>query len=880
MATGQIGMGSALILALIMALILALFLALFLAYELVLDPSPAFAQAAAEAPSVTGSFILAFLTTSAFLVFTLWAVVKRGQALDRAAEAKISADFSALLLDQNPNTFIVLFHDGTCLCSDRLREWLDLSQQINSLDDLCPEDGNGGLTRADMARFSDALGRLNETGKAFTLNLQAAATDRLLMASGARVERDAAPTALGASNASNAYDASGGFDLVWFSDVSSDAADGEKLRSEFGALKQQNRHLSDILDAAPFPVWVRNADLDLEWVNAAYVQAVDRDSVSDTLHDQVELCGGTTPDDGRESAASARAAKSIRTMRQNVVIGGERRALDIVDVPVAQGESVVGFALDVTDAERTRDELHSYLDSHSETLNRLSAPVAIFAADETLTFFNSAFARLWQLPEDWLREQPGHGELLETLRQNRSLPEQADFPAWKKQILGYYTGLLEPVEEMWHLPDDTTLRVVTQPHPMGGLLVIFEDVSDRLALERSHNTLIAVQRETLDNLHESVAVVGSDLRVKLFNSNFAAAWGLAEDELASEPHFGDVLDKCRDILTLENQDWEMVKAQILGHLLSPERASGVWHFSDGSVHEFAVVSLPDGASLLTLVNVTASVQIEQALRERGLALETADRLKSEFVASMSYELRTPLNSILGFSEMLEDGYFGSLNERQSDYVDGIVQSSRQLRDLIDDILDLAVIEAGELNLETSEFDLHDMLRSVATLAQDKARMKSIEIRTRCKKTAGRILGDKRRIKHALYNVVLNAISFTPNNGRVTISASGDGDAVRITVTDTGVGILAADVGHVFEKFRRGSNASGDSKGVGLGLALVRSFIELHGGHVSLASEPGAGTTVTFELPRTPVTPDQKTVRGDISERGNIYEENDHKLRSA
>lgn len=801
--------------------------------------APAGAATGGPGSSLTFSFMIAFLLTSSFLIFTIWALIGRGRAMDRAQEAEAASSFNSLLLEQSPSAFLVIFADGTCYCSDRLREWLGLSHIVNTLDDLLATGEGGGLAKGEFDQLADAVGRLARNERSFRLGVRAAGTERLMIAAGHRVDR---------------AETGGPVDLIWFNDVSENAEDAERLRSALSALELKHTQLSDVLDAAPFPVWIRDGELSLQWVNAAYVDAVEGTSVARVLQDQIELCSSAVAGSSKEFAGRAIESLQTRSERQSVVTGGARRTLEVIDVPLGgSGDGLVGFAIDVTDAEHTRSELHLHLESQAETLNKLSAPVAIFAGNTRLEFYNSAFAKLWRLSEDWLNEKPRHSELLETLRENRSLPEQTDFPAWKAKTLAYYTGILEPVEEMWHLPDDKTLRVVTQPHPLGGLLVIFEDVTDRLALERSYNTLIAVQRETIDNLHEAVVVVGSDLRVKLYNQNYAAIWELSEEVLSSEPHVGDIIDECAHLLANDDEAREAAKNEMIGHSISRETNSGRWPLTDGRILEFATVPLPDGASLTTVNDVTATHRVEQALRDKNEALRAADLLKSEFVANMSYELRTPLNSILGFSEILENQYFGNLNEQQSEYVDGIILSSRQLRDLIDDILDLAVVEAGQVDLDLSKFDLAEAVGAVVAIAQDQARRKNIDIRMRLKKKLGSITGDKRRIKHAIYNIVQNAIGYTHGGGSIIISADGDAQQVSLEVTDTGIGIAPGEQDNIFNKFQRGSNIDQVPQGAGLGLALVRSFIEVHGGSVELESEPDKGTIVRILLPRIPIT---------------------------
>jgi signal transduction histidine kinase len=258
----------------------------------------------------------------------------------------------------------------------------------------------------------------------------------------------------------------------------------------------------------------------------------------------------------------------------------------------------------------------------------------------------------------------------------------------------------------------------------------------------------------------------------------------------------------------------------------------------------ATVPLPDGNVLLTYLDVTDTARVERALRERNEALETAGRLKSEFIANVSYELRTPLNAVIGFAEILTNQYFGDLNPRQLEYSRGILASSHQLLKLINDILDLATIEAGYMTLETARVEVFEMLQAVLTLTRERARSRDLDLQLHCPRNIGAIDVDERRVKQALFNLVSNAIKFTPPGGAISIEAErGEGELLLI-VADTGVGIPRTDQARVFEKFERGARQSG----AGLGLSLVKSLIELHGGAVTIDSTPGRGTKIICRLP--------------------------------
>jgi signal transduction histidine kinase len=234
-------------------------------------------------------------------------------------------------------------------------------------------------------------------------------------------------------------------------------------------------------------------------------------------------------------------------------------------------------------------------------------------------------------------------------------------------------------------------------------------------------------------------------------------------------------------------------------------------------------------------------------------LKTASRHKSEFLANMSHELRTPLNAVIGFSEVLQDRLFGDLNDKQAEYVGDIHTSGRHLLTLINDILDLSKIEAGRMELEISTFALSDVLENAVALTRERATRQGIGLRLEVDAGAGAVAADHRKIKQVLFNLLTNALKFTARDGHVDVSARGDGDdVVLVSVRDDGIGIAAADQAGIFEEFQQVSRSHAQ-EGTGLGLAVSRRFVELHGGRLWVESEPGHGSTFTFTLPRARTT---------------------------
>jgi signal transduction histidine kinase len=320
---------------------------------------------------------------------------------------------------------------------------------------------------------------------------------------------------------------------------------------------------------------------------------------------------------------------------------------------------------------------------------------------------------------------------------------------------------------------------------------------------------------------------------------------LDEKYLESEPFFADILEKTRELYIYEGT-WEQFKRQITAAIHNRESMTQTLEYTNGKVYSIQLIPLPDGEILSTFNDITAATLVERSLTERTEALEDVDRLKTEFLQNISYELRSPLTSIIGFAEILRQQIFGELNKPQKTYLEDIYNASRQLEALINDILDISSIEAGYMKLSYDRFDIHSMLASVIALTKERISDHGLNLQFNCPPNIGKINGDEKRIKQVVYNLLNNAIKFTPEGGTITLGAKNSGNnELLIWVADTGRGIPKEDLPMVFQKFHRTRSKGG----AGLGLSVAKNLVELHGGRVEIESEVDKGTLVTCIFPK-------------------------------
>lgn len=771
------------------------------------------------------------LLLAAWLVGALIAIWK-GLSMQRRARASLrqTARLSRLI-ETAPAFPAIVRADGKLEASDRFFRLLGLDRSIPTISELVVEFAIGDA-KDDWQGLSELVRETQRTGKALTQKLRISESDRRFMAKIALADSQIYPN---------------GASLIWLFDLTDTVRELERLEGEASTARNAFQALAGLIEASPLPMWHRGPDYRLSFVNSAYVEAVDGESGEDVVNNEIELVEPANGVNAITAAAKAQEAGKPVERLVSATIGSERRQIKVYDIPMGD-VGVGGIAIDMQELINARADASRQAEAQRNMLDKMSAAVAQFAADRTLAFWNLPFQRQFGMREEWLSESPEFARILERMRESGKMPDVRDFPEWRSERENWF-HMAAPVEENWLLPDGTHLRLVGQPTADNGLLLIFEDRTEQAQLASARDTLLRVRTATFNNLFEAVSVFSADTRLSIWNSRFEEIWGLEEDALAQHPRFDELLPQLGG--SLQKPSHVSILRELLQMTISSRqpRKSRI-AFADGRIFQLSTVPLPDGNALLAMLDVTDSLQIEQALRDRNAALSEADSIKGKFLSNMSYEFRTPLTSISGFADLLQQGIGGELPPQAQEYVEAISKSADRLGQQINAVLDFTQSEAGALPVARKPVEIADLVQRVQESAADKAQQASASLVLDVKPNAGTIQGDIVRLKQAIDAIVDNALTHGGQGLRILIHASGDRNGVTLVVSDNGPGMDVQAQATALDPVLRSQKAVGQGTNGGLGLPLARKLVELHGGQFELESQPGAGTTIALRLPRT------------------------------
>lgn len=747
------------------------------------------------------------------------------------------------MMDEAPAIPVLVRSDGRIEASERLADWLGLEKLPHYLSELGPgadessdsevlDQAPGGLTAEQISNLISLVERTQKSGQGFVVSFGLPSSGRVLAFKGALGDPQVLP---------------GGSALLWVFDQSDSQQEVRELREEALRNQAQFLALADIVKIAPIPIWYRDSDGRLLLVNDAYARATGAKSPDNAVRDEVELIESV---DGLTAAQIAQQVATHRLPAERIVaatIAGERRSVKIVDLP-SGNHGVAGYAIDVEEVEDLAREFRAFKSAQRSMLDQLSVGVGQFDRHRELIFANQPFRRIFKLHSGAAAQKLEFSRFLDNARDDGRLPEMRDFPAWRDDILQWFTRDTL-IQERWPLIDGTHLRIVGQPMPDGGLVLIAEDQTEALAVAAQSDMLLRTRTATLDSLFEALAVFSHDGRLQMWNRSFAQTWGIEPALLDEHPNVRVLVTAIKQHLINDDLATD-IENVIRSATLDRQNRGGRLGLKDGRTLEFAGVPLPDGNGLLTTLDVTANEKVETALRERNAALEAADEVKTRFLSNMSYELRTPLTSIGGFAEMMQAGLAGPLSVQGQEYTQAILDSVARLTDQVENILDLSQSEAGLMPMNSVEVDCDAFLAAICSERLEVAKRAEVTLDFRPQNAACPIHVDKRQMARAVTHLVNNAIAVSPRGGVVIMRALMKGGVLHIIISDKGRGMTQAEI----------NRAIGDDSHValrhpgekdeahGLGLKLAKQLIEAHGGNLKITSEVGVGTIATIVLP--------------------------------
>ena len=532
----------------------------------------------------------------------------------------------------------------------------------------------------------------------------------------------------------------------------------------------------------------------------------------------------------REHPEESAPAGAGKTERFRLEIPGTERdraiALDAIETAGPDGARL-GLAVDASGSLGAERTLARFVRTMTDTFAHLNVGLAIFDRNQTLALFNPALVDMWQADPAWLARRPSLREIIDSLRANRRIPDMPDFHAWRRRLTDLFENTeTADYEELWSLADGSDIRVVARPHPHSSLAFVFDDVTERMRLEQRYRHSIDLRRATLDRLDEGLVVFGPDGLLQLVNNAFHEIWGTDAETVRPPMHASELLPLVRG-LTVETDVWQRLMSFITG-----AESRQAWEarltLGTGRILGARFASLPDGSTMAAFSDVTDSERIALALRERNEALEAAEEMRAAVLDKISHRLRTPLNTIFGFGQLIADSRFGELTEAQRGYAEGILESARHLLATIDDVTELAALEIGSPHDHGAELSLGDTLMLTGRLLEKRATEEGVELRIVAPECGCEVACEAGRLRQIVFNMTTGAISRCRDGGRIELGArAGPDGEVEIRTVETCPDGAAID--------------PAGAEATSLTLPFLRRLVAQEGGSFELRADEDAGT---------------------------------------
>lgn len=684
---------------------------------------------------------------------------------------------------------------------------------VEDLENVSVQDIYQAVSECNINELKSKLEKLNANGLSFCLTITMNKT-------GDKVELLCFKNTINSSTTIS----------MWAHNITSVSKAFEHMKNQMEKCQSENNMFNKILDEINFPIWCRNDGIKICYCNNAYSKILEA-SKAKIIDKNIPLISGALFGQGHSLAENAKKTGLKQSIAQFAVIDGARHKLDIHEIPTSSG--MVGYATDVTDLDNALKNIDKMVVAQGEVLESMPTAIAIFDQNMKLSFFNSSYKQLTKFDEIWLNSKPNYGEVLERQRICRQLPEYADFNAYKQEQLKMFSSLISPEQELLHLPNGCVLRRLVSPYQLGGLIFLYDDITDALTLKRENNTILAVQKETINNLLEGICVFGSDNKLKFMNPKMRSLWKITQD--CMDMHISDFLDLNQEQITHFGK-WEVFRNNIISNLTDRIMKTGRLTKKDGSVIYFSYTPLPDGSHMHSYMDITDTCKVGLALYEKDQAISISNSIKYDFIAEISIAIKDPLNLIIGFSDLLQHQYFGELNEKQAKYCRAILDSSNKLLDLVNNLSNLNQMDVSNIVLTIEQFDINKVFDLVIDDLRKKCEKKDIIFEYSYVGKDRIVNADKMLIKQIISSLGFNFIKSMNAKDVLKIEANITESELKITAKGH-----PANQGHqsrikIFKRMDFHQTAQFTiTERIEIGFSIVKELVKKHNGKLELIS---------------------------------------------
>ncbi len=512
--------------------------------------------------------------------------------------------------------------------------------------------------------------------------------------------------------------------------------------------KNLDNNLAEILDNLPIYIWQKNKDLKLTYCNKPYADALESTKES-AIKNNLRLIP--------QSKNSVYIDHSLyltkpKKLTEHIIINGSRRLISIEETPFLGKEKSTGIAIDITEREELEKSYKNYKKQTEDTLNNISVPVAVFDENSILIFANEALINLFSIEKLDISENCKFADIIDYILSNNSLLMTEDIAKYKEITKDLFQTIIEPYHTNLQLANGKIFNVNITPNQAGGLIFVFEDVSDRITLERKLNSISSIQGEILNYLSEGVVVFGSDNKIKIANQFLAKLLQLPENQDFKELHISDYFKSAKNIFG-SKEEFEFWISKLINKIAKRSEFSETLNLQSGQFIKYEYIPLPEGFNLIRFSEITDSINLEKVQNEKTELLNQIDETKSSLISNISREIKSPLQTASGFAEVLYNKYFGELNEKQLGYCRGIIESIETLINISDSVINLANLESGILKLKYEETDLSKFINELADTFSKQIHTQNIKIKSEFNTQDFMVFIDRKIMQQVCYQII-------------------------------------------------------------------------------------------------------------------------------